>query len=242
MLKRIIAITILLSAFFIPLNIMSRPVTEPYLEGRDNITDITRRRLSGSPVTLEERMTASAPDLNIPVTAYDDTGYILIGDSRSLGIEVYCKVNQTPDGFFVVAAAGEGFRYMMDTALPCAGLIEQSYPEIDHWVYIVNMGVNDYWNRADCKEIYEAALTELAFKKDLYIVSVNPVRQAAELEEFGLSNKGIEELNATLKAIPNTHYIDTYSYLMENGYQTVDDFHYTWDITEEIYHLIRDTL
>ncbi|MBQ5534576.1 MAG: hypothetical protein IIU07_04665, partial [Lachnospiraceae bacterium] len=181
MLKRIIAIAILLSAFFIPLNIMSQPVTEPYLEGRDNITDITRRRLSGSPVTLEERMTASAPDLNIPVTANDDTGYILIGDSRSLGIDVYCKVNQTPDGFFVVAAAGEGFRYMMDTALPCAGLIEQSYPEIDHWVYIVNMGVNDYWNRADCKEIYEAALTELAFKKDLYIVSVNPVRQAAEL-------------------------------------------------------------
>ncbi len=239
MLKRIIAVAVLLTAFFITMNTMSRPITTPYLEGRDNITDITRRRLSGSAVTLEEIMTASAPDLNTLVTASEDTGYILIGDSRSLGMDVYCKVNATPDGFFVVAAAGEGFRYMMDTALPCAELIEQAYPDIHHWIYIVNMGVNDYWHRADCNEIYEAALTELAYKKDLYIVSVNPVRQDADLEQFGLSNKGIEELNSTLKSIPNTHYIDTYSYLMENGYETVDDFHYTWDITEEIYHLIR---
>jgi hypothetical protein len=239
MFKRIIAVVILLSAFFITINTLSRSVTQPYLEGRDNITDITRRRLSGSAVTSEEIQTASAPNLNIPVTAEKDTGYILIGDSRSLGMDVFCEINETPDGFFVVAAAGEGFRYMMDTALPCAELIEQAYPDIHHWIYIINMGVNDYWQRADCCEIYRTALTELAYKKDLYIVSVNPVRQDAELEQHGLSNKGIEELNSTLKSIPNTHYIDTYSYLMENGYKTLDNFHYTWDITGSIYRLIK---
>ena len=69
---------------------------------------------------------------------------------------------------------------------------------------------------------------------DLYIVSVNPV----EYHKY-ITNDMISSFNKEISMIPNTHYIDTYSCLMNGGFSTVDGLHYTKDTYKKIYNLIN---
>ncbi|MCR5747637.1 MAG: hypothetical protein K6G03_08000 [Lachnospiraceae bacterium] len=235
---KILIVILLLGLGYAGFCFMSTSISAPFIQGNEMPATTIRKELSGTPVPLLELAVAAAPCLDTPIKPVDSTGYILIGDSRTVGIDNLLRINLKPDGFFIVAASGQGFEYMMNTALPAAMEIEKAYPEIKEWRYIINMGVNDLSN----KDIYKDALTDLAYKKNLYIVSVNPVEYSPVLEKLGMTNDYIEKFNDTMKTVPNSKYIDVYSYLMDTGYSTEEGLHYDWDTTKKIFSKIRESV
>ncbi len=234
-LKRSVIAVILLTAFFLPLCIMSTKNSPPYLSGNADVIAVNKKQLTGEYAAPAEYALTTAPDLTAAIDPNVTTGYILIGDSRTVAVDYLMKANAAPDGFFILAASGQGFDYMMDTALPEAMMIESAYPEITHWKYLINMGVNDMRNI----NAYKDALTELACKRDLVFISVNPVEPDPRLEGLGMTNDNIRVFNSEMQSIPNAGYLDLNSYLTQNGFTTFDHLHYTLDVTMMIYDKIR---
>lgn len=233
--KRSVIAAILLTAFYLPLCIMSTKISPPFLSGNADIIAVNKKQLTGEYAAPEEYALATAPDLTAAIDPDVTTGYILIGDSRTVAVDYLMKANATPDGFFILAASGQGFDYMMDTALPEAMMIESAYPEITNWKYLINMGVNDMKNN----DAYKDALTELAYKKELIFISVNPVEPDPILEALGMTNDNIRMFNTEMQSIPNAGYLDLNTYLTQNGFTTFDHLHYTLDVTMMIYDKIR---
>lgn len=233
--KRSMIVVILLTAFYLPLCIMSTKISPPYLSGNADVIAVNKKQLTGEYAAPEEYALTTAPDLTAAIAPDVTTGYILIGDSRTVAVDYLMKANAAPDGFFILAASGQGFDYMMDTALPEAMMIESAYPEVSNWKYLINMGVNDMKNIA----AYKNAMTELAYKRDLVFISVNPVEADPILEGLGMTNDNIRKFNAEMKSIPNAGYLDLNTYLTRNGFTTFDHLHYTLDVTMMIYDKIR---
>ena len=199
------------------------------------ISEISSRMMSGLPTTELEQIGIAAPNLNVPVVP-SDTGYIILGDSRSCGINIACQVNNTPDNWFVVAAAGEGYDYFVNFAIPYAQMVENAHPEINHWKYIICLGVNDLGRKL---EFYNT-ISNLSLTKDVTFVSVNPIVDNACLSNSGKTTSRIIEFNSLMAAIPTIRYIDTYSTLIETGFITEPDgLHYTIPQTQVVYSMIK---
>ena len=153
-------------------------------------------------------------------------------------MDVYCHINDTADGFFAIAAAGQGYNYMMNVALPVASQLEVAHPEIQHWKYVICLGVNDLTNT----DKYYTALTSLASVKDVAFVSVCPVLPINSLEKMGYTNERIVNFNSIMKTIPNISYIDTYTPLIMNGCTFIEGLHYSNETTVDVYNIIRTAL
>ena len=204
------------------------------LTDMQTVTEITLRMLNGLPTSLEEQLGVSAPCLFDKVSG--GTGCIIIGDSRITAMNAACRVNATPDNWFAIACAGTHMNYLSEVAIPAAELLEAAHPEITHWKYIINMGLTDL----DKAKSYSDYLSALSVNKDVYFVSVNPTSKTVITGNFGLTNKRIAAFNSVISSIPSVKYIDTYAYLMQTGYNTVEDgFHYDPDTTRRIYQAIR---
>ncbi len=201
------------------------------------VWEITQRLLSGQPASLEEQLGVAAPTLGYSVYG-DDTGYILIGDSRMTALNATCQVNATLDNWFVVGCAGAHLKYLTDTAIPVAEIIESAHPEIRRWKYIINLGLTDL-NKAGT---YVDYLGKLAQTKEVYFACVGPTSETRTTKAYGMTNQRIASFNAMISSVPSIHTIDLYNYLLLSGYQTVDDgFHYSADTTKNIYYYLRET-
>ena len=71
-----------------------------------------------------------------------------------------------------------------------------------------------------------------------YIMSVNPVGEKCE----GTSNEEIKAFNEELAAHFGERYLDCYHYLKQEGFETVDELHYTNDTYRQIHHYAVTTL
>ena len=69
----------------------------------------------------------------------------------------------------------------------------------------------------------------------VYTVSVNPV---IDSKSRNVKNNNIERFNEQLQAVAD-NYIDTYSYLVTNGFNSSDGLHYGKSTYETIYSLIK---
>ena len=201
----------------------------------ERIIEVTNKKLNGLPVTQDETLGVSAPCLSTPVFSPNGVGYILIGDSRTIQMDVYCRINDTPDCYFAVAAAGQGYNYMVNNALPVANQIEAAHPEIPHWKYVICLGVNDLNN----VDKYYDTLTALASVKDTTFVSVNPVLPTKSLRSSGYTNESIVAFNNIIRTVPGISYIDTYTPLLMNGCTFMEGLHYSTETTANVYNLIK---
>lgn len=79
---------------------------------------------------------------------------------------------------------------------------------------------------------------------NLVLLSVNPLDKE-KCDKYGYDYdgvmSGIEVFNDKLSETEYM-YIDTYSYLMNNGFSTVDGLHYTDDTYRLIYNYVRSAL
>lgn len=165
----------------------------------------------------------------------DDTGYILIGDSRFVGMDAACEITENPDNReYVVAKVGQGLSWFKEEGLKEAEDIEETHPQITKWKYVICLGVNDLIDIDDYIDEY----TLLKNDHDLVLVSVGPVGDSAEV-----TNEDIQVFNEQLKDFCDEYdipFIDYNTTLKAEGYETQDGLHYTNTVYERIYELIEE--
>lgn len=159
----------------------------------------------------------------------ETTGVIFIGDSRTVGMNNVVNMSNMSDTY-VVAKVGKGYKWYQQTGQYEVANIKNEHPH-DKWIYVFNLGVNDLGNI----EKYQALIDEMEVDNTVYTVSVNPV---IDSKSRNVKNNNIERFNEQLQAAAD-NYIDTYSYLVTNGFNSSDGLHYGKSTYETIYSLIQ---
>lgn len=159
-------------------------------------------------------------------------GYIYIGDSRFVGMEYTCKMSNNKKTF-VIAKVGEGYKWFSSKALKDVENIKRENKSITKWEIIIGLGVNDLYNIDKYMDTYK----EMLKKDKLVLVAINPIQYHKTI-----TNKDIEKFNSEIKQIKGVRYIDTYNYLIKNGYNTTDGLHYDSRTYEKIYNKIKNSI
>lgn len=176
---------------------------------------------------------ASAPEANAETqstVAEKAHAFLFVGDSRTLGMK-----DAVNDGCTYVGAEGEGYSWFSsDGILALADYLGANPAQ----TVILNLGVNDPENINVYIDLYKKLITDYPSAK-FYMLSVNPLDDNAD---FNTTNEMIELFNATLKSSFPDQYLDSYSYLTEHGYETVDGLHYTDSTYKMIHSFVVDKL
>lgn len=175
----------------------------------------------------------------------DNYPIVFIGDSRTVGMETALTASHADlsDHSFL-SKVGKGYQWLLQMSPELETIASTPH------IIVLNMGVNDLGNIKQYETLY-ATYHETIWKNcPIYIVSVNPVRSPCHT----VTNQRIESFNqqmqefirmqnasAPAEAFP-IQYIDTYSYLQENGYQSRDGLHYASSTYLQIYHYILDAI
>ena len=162
----------------------------------------------------------------------ENTGYIFLGDSRFVGMDMY--MNITNEKTFLVAKVSMGYDWLVSDAYNQILEIKANNSNISKWKIITNLGVNDIGNLSKYIDFYSTHFSN----EELEIVSINPI----EYNEW-ITNDSIINFNSKLQLFTsenNIKYIDSYNYLIENGYSTVDGIHFNKDTYNKIYNYIID--
>ena len=142
--------------------------------------------------------------------------YCLIGDSRTKGLNQVCGLSQSAQ-FAVVAESGQGYYWMVQTAL-----WEAAATGFDE--YVILMGVNDLENEDLYLDKYRSLLEE---GKHLTLVTVGPVEEGRG--GYSVTNFEIDKFNERLYEVEGATVIDLNAHLWKNGFSTMDGVHYTDD-------------
>ena len=159
---------------------------------------------------------------------------IFVGDSRTVQLEMAVSYNRSKTVF--IGESGMGYQWFSDTAVY---QVDGQLGPYDSAI-IINMGVNDL---ADVKQYAKLVNRKAAEWKlrgaAVYYSSVTPVNDG----QTTVTNAQISEFNETLKELlsADVYWIDSYSYLMNNGYTATDGLHYdkaTYKALYAFYHTI----
>ena len=180
------------------------------------------------PVFAEENMESIQEDggyidVNAPKTAY-----VFLGDSRCVGMDKFAHITNLPN-VFVIARVGKGYDWLEKTALAELQALKMT-TTYDKYVVICNLGVNDLGNINKYVSILPAFYAEDTV---LYWVSVNPTIDSLS----HVKCQTIEGFNATMQQfIPVTNWIDTYTYLVTDGFKAKDGVHYDADTYNKLFY------
>ena len=155
------------------------------------------------------------------------TGVVYIGDSRTVGLNNVIGMSDLPDTY-VIAKVGTGYNWYVKTGNTELQQIKAEHPH-DNWIYIFNLGVNDLGNL----EKYKVLIDDLEAEATVYTVSVNPTVDS----KTKVKCSSIETFNAGLQTVAD-NYVDTYTYLQNNGFVANDGLHYNKATYQTIYTLI----
>ena len=176
----------------------------------------------------EETADETAEDLisilSIDPRAYEDKDIIFVGDSRT--VQMQSAVGDRTHKW--IAEARMGYYWFADEALP---EVNRRVSKGTH--LIINMGVNDITNADKYIKKINAQMNGWREKGvTVYYASVNPVRNYPDL-----SNERIDKFNEALQAEldPGVIWIDSNSWLKENGYSTADGLHYRNNTYMDLY-------
>ena len=150
--------------------------------------------------------------------------YLFVGDSRTVQMEM--AVGTTDKAY--VAKVGEGYSYFKNIALS----------EIQKYAgngtkMIINFGVNDLSNASKYISLVNSYIdTWENAGVTVYYSAVTPVGGSASV-----TNSQIEAFNAKLQEglDPRVHWIDSYTYLTQTGFQSSDGLHYNKSTYKNLY-------
>ena len=150
---------------------------------------------------------------------------LYIGDSRTVGLRDEISNNHNIE---FVCKVGQGLNWFKKQNLKDKIIDKDT-------LVLINLGVNDLGNLNK----YIDYINELNVYNNIYFISVNPVNETTERKYgYSIKNSSIEDFNKKMKE--NFNYIDTYSYLVENGFSSKDGIHYTRDTYLKIYNFIEN--
>lgn len=168
--------------------------------------------------------------------------FIFIGDFRTIGMSRVVDIKDYEFITFISQADGK-YDWFLTEGLP---KLEQRLNTTDlNYNIVLNLGINDTHNGSKYAKLYNEL--ELKYPNHNFIVvSVNPENEEKMIEtgyKF-VGNKYIEEFNKNLKKdLSNTiPYIDTYTDLVKNGFETKDGLHYTSETSKHILDTIYNSI
>ena len=153
---------------------------------------------------------------------------IFNGDSRTVGMQH--TVTEDEDSVYV-AESNQGYAWFVQN------LDRVKASVTSNCVIIINFGVNDLVDAPHYVEKINELQKEVSC--EVYFMSVNPVDDDILAGKGnGLRNFMIEEFNETMKSElgEDVGYIDSYAYLMQEGYETMDGLHYSADTYRKIHN------
>lgn len=166
---------------------------------------------------------------------------LFVGDSRTVGMnQALNRSRYDLENISFLAQVGKGYSWL--AAKP-------ELTEIPPSIIILNLGVNDLGNLYQYEALYASYARTYWADCPVYIVSVNPCTASCT----SVSNARIEAFNASMQAWIDSYnqenasddtetfpirYIDTYHYLLSQGFSSPDGLHYTAATYEKIYAFI----
>ena len=143
---------------------------------------------------------------------------IFVGDSRTVGMSH--AESEERDQCIYIGESGEGYHWFADT-----GILEMSdairdYPDAP---VVLNLGVNDTGSVRDYIALYRT-FGEIWPDTDFYFLSVNPVTRESE----SVRNGSILLFNAIMQNEGPFPYLDSFTWLLVHGFESVDGVHYSW--------------
>lgn len=149
------------------------------------------------------------------------------GDSRTEGMKLALGESST---LKFVCKPGTGYKWLKDTAV---GKIKSIVEENPNTIVIFAFGVNDLPNIDYYTKLYKKFANET--KANIWYMSVNPVDSSVQGPYDSVDNTKIEAFNAKLKSFAGSRYIDTYNYLLTDGFTAPDSLHYDNDTYKKIH-------
>lgn len=169
--------------------------------------------------------------------------YIFVGDSRTVGMYSYKSNNYSTANYssggahevgndVYIAETSQGLSWLKSTGMPAAKKYFSNSSAV-----IILLGVNDTYN----SDGYISYLKDnySSWKSTgvrVYFSAVGPCNGG-----YSSNNAGISSFNSKVQAnLPSgVTWIDTYSYLNSNGFNTTDGLHYDKATSEKIYNYIK---
>lgn len=183
------------------------------------------------------RTTAVAGTTNIPADKTQTSGKktgsvdIFVGDSRTVGLGSAVGISSK-----CIAKVGEGYSWFVSTGESKLKKMLKANPTA---TVVFNLGVNDVANY----NLYITRYKELMKsypKAEFYFMSINPIDKKYDWGWFTCSTlqSYIKKFNTAVKSAFPDRYIDCYSYLQKNKFETVDGLHYTTATYKKIYSYV----
>lgn len=156
--------------------------------------------------------------------------YIWVGDSRTEGLANSISIEY-------LAAGGKGLSWC-----------KENMPEIynyKNYNVMINFGINDIGNVNSYIDYYNNLPEDFVRNNQIFIISVNPVNETiAENVGYTIKNNMIKLFNEEIqKNLQNKiYFIDTYTYLQNEGFDTNDGVHYSNATYVKLYNYIRNQI
>lgn len=195
----------------------------------EELSEKTLPAASPAPVTETEKETETEITTTEQTLAAHD--FIFVGDSRTLGMRDAVKDNCT-----YIGAEGEGYRWFASDGITELRTALENDPSRK---VIINLGINDPENMEVYLDFYHNLSSEFS-DTPFYFMSVNPLGKDADFDI--VNDEIIKDFNASLKDEFPENFLDCYSYLKENGFETVDELHYTENTYKDIHRFVVDQL
>lgn len=147
-----------------------------------------------------------------------------VGDSRTVGMSYSVSID-------CLAKVGEGIAFF-----------KRNYDQITrirNKTVIINLGVNDVYNSKAYLDLYNGLPSEFLDNNKVIVLSVNPCSGS-----YSYLNSSIESFNNALANGLDSRitFLDSYSFMMRNGFVTTDGLHYTSATYVDIYNFVYDSL
>lgn len=200
----------------------------------EETTTTTSETESETETTEKTRVVVSNINSNYNYNTKDYSKFIFIGDSRTEGLKYTIQSNPVEDNIVWSCKTAQGYKWMINTGVP---QIESEITK--NTAVIILMGVNDLYNVHNYISYINSKAQEWnQLGATTYFVSVGPIQN-----DPYISNNDIEDFNSTIQnGLSSVHYIDIYSRLINEGFQTMDGIHYTTETYKYIYNLIKQNL
>ena len=156
---------------------------------------------------------------------------ILVGDSRFAGMKQAVGGNAA-----WITAVGEGVLWLRDSVIPKLNGMDVSGRAV-----VFNLGVNDLTQTPTYLSVLAGLGSSLRKRgATVYFMTVNPVDEEKEAAYgYKVTNQSIVQFNRTIATtLKGFGIINTYDYLADKGFQTVDGLHYTKDVYRMIYSAV----
>lgn len=175
------------------------------------------------PTVVQQAVEATDYEYTLPRIDSEFEEWFWVGDSRTVGLSYSVAIDN-------IAKVGAGI-----------GLFRNNYDQIcqiRNKTVIINLGVNDLDSGAYLR-LYNSLPDEFLDNNKVIVMSVNPCSGG-----YAYLNSRIEAFNNALRDGLDSRitFLDSYTYLVWNGYGTTDGLHYTANTYIDIYNFVYDSI